>query len=269
MTKKVLIGSAAAHFWYPTYRKPHDLDYLEEGIVEPYLKSNTNPREEYYPVEGEGLKYIYDYAYFEGPRYIATQSQLYALKMSHCFWNINWAKTMSDIAFFQNEGVYFNEDLFNMLYETWEKIHGNKRAKLKGVSNEEFFTSTVNRKFRHDDLHERLAYSARPMYERCKPNLDEAYISKKMFNNMDWEDRIKMAREEIWVTALERFLIPSNFKEPVAAAYWKACKLLLTSMTKGFFATFIALNWLILRRPDKTRVELEERIQGLRPLGVI
>lgn len=236
--KKVLIGSQAARHYFEDFRDPKDTDYLIDGIA------HRENAVEYHPVIGKGVRRIY-----EENKDIASVSHLYTLKVSHCFWNINWDKTMYDIKFFQSKETPLDCKLFKQLYADWANYHNAKKVNLK-KSNEDFFTDSVERKYVHDDLHEAIAYNDRPVYEMIKKNLSQATVEYDAFLKLSNQQKIQLCREEIYVTALERFLIPNDFKFSVLTAYVRACKLLLTSMTKGWFPKFIALHWLELNKPD-------------------
>ena len=237
--KQILIGSRAAKHWFPDFREPKDFDYL----INTEIKSSKTI--EYHDAShGVGLKWIFD-----NSDEIATPEILYTLKLSHCFWSHNWAKTMHDIKFFQEKHIQYNKELFDLLYKDWENIHGKKRAYLN-KSNEEFFTEKVNRKYVHDDIHRAIAYYDEPMFERLKHDKSKAMLAKDLFEDISYEDKCRLCREEICVTALERFLIPEDFHFSKTGAYIAACKLLITSMTKGWFAFFLASNWLELHKPD-------------------
>lgn len=228
-----LIGSRAAKHWFPDYREPRDWDYLiapgESRIGDCHIAE-------------EGLVAFLDYD-------IAPPEMLYTLKVSHAFWPIHWEKTMHDIKFFQSKGIKLDEALFKELYKFWEVRHSKKRANLN-VSNEKFFTSSVPRKYVHDSLHEAVKYYDEPMYKKVKDDLSKAFIPRKNFEALSFEDKCKLAREETYVTALERYLIPGDFKMDELTAYRKASKLLITSMSKGFFPKFIVENWITLNKPD-------------------
>lgn len=70
---------------------------------------------------------------------IALPSHLYTIKLSHCFWDIQWEKTMSDIKFFQDNKVLdYSPILFDELFSLWNKIHSQKAF---DTSEEEYFKS--------------------------------------------------------------------------------------------------------------------------------
>jgi len=237
--KLVLIGSVAAKQHFPDFRESKDVDYLIDDLS--YHESGV----EYHNCNnGVGIRRIFD----ENEE-VATPSQLYTLKLSHCFWDINWEKTMFDILFFQKNNVTLDCELFKQLYKDWALLHGSKRACLK-KTNDDFFKDKVDRKYVHDDIHRAVAYYNEPMFEKLKKDRSSAMLDHNMFLDLSYDDQLKLCREEIYVTALERFLIPLDFRTSRSVAYKRACKLLITSMTKGWFASYIAMNWLNLRKPD-------------------
>ncbi len=228
-----LVGSRAAKFWFDDYREPRDWDYLIAPGEQ--VKGDKHIAE-------DGLLPFLDHE-------IATPEMLYTLKVSHSFWAIHWEKTMRDIYFFQSKGIELDEDLFKGLYKFWEKRHGKKKANLN-VKNEEFFTKYVDRKYEHDTLHEAIKYYDVPMYQKLKKDTSMALIDRGMFEALSFEDKCKLVREETYVTALERFLIPREFDMDELTAYRRAIKLIITSMSKGFFPKFIVENWIVLNKPD-------------------
>ena len=240
MTKLVLIGSRAAKHWFPDFREPDDLDYLIDCEMQ-----SCKEIEYHNANQGVGLRKIYDST--DG---IPSAEILYTLKLSHAFWPINWPKTMHDIEFFQKKSVKYDEELLSLLYKDWIEIHGKKRAYLK-KTNDDFFKDGVDRKYVHDDIHRAVAYYDEPMFEKLKKDRSQAMLSHDMFLELSYDDQLKLCREEIYVTALERFLIPKEFRMSRRAAYMGGCRLLVTSMTKGWFAKFIVTNWINLSKPDE------------------
>lgn len=225
---KMLIGSAAARHWYPEFRHPKDIDYIsEEEILNTDSKfcSSFKFLVERYPVD------------------IAPPHVLYTLKASHAAWDIHWDKTMYDIQFFQSKKLQIDEELFVELYKDCEERYGKKRAYLN-KSNDEFFEDGVSRIYEHDSIHAAIAFHNAPLYELIKKDSTKALTSFDLFNQLSYGDKINLCLEEIYVTALERFLIPSNFKISHVTAFMRALKLLITSMSRGWFPKFIIQNYL-------------------------
>lgn len=57
------------------------------------------------------------------------------------------------------------------------------------------------------------------------------------------EDQIRLAKEEIFVTAIERFLVPSDFKFSAHRAYWLSLKKFICTMSSGKMTRFLIDNF--------------------------
>lgn len=250
----MLIGSKAAKHWFPDFRDPQDTDYM--------LQDER--------VEGSDSKacWAFDKIIAKYQTNIAPPDLLLTLKLSHIYWDSHWFdKTTHDIGFLQSKGCEVDEEAYSWLYQNWEEIKGKKRAYLD-KSNDEFFKDGVKRKYIHDNIHKSVAYYNEPLYERIKADSSKAMCSKNMFFNLSKEDQLKCSREEAYVTALERFLIPSDFKAGAYIAYRKSLKLLITSMTRGWFARFLAENFVDLKqKTDYPWVDkFKQNIKNYEPL---
>ena len=245
----MLIGSKAARHWFPDFREPKDTDYISANEI---VKTDSK----YCP----SFQLILN-KYPNAP--IAPPQVLFTLKVSHAFWDIHWDKTMYDICFFRTKGVTLDEELFKSLYADCELRYGKKQAYLK-KSNDEFFEDGVTRKYVHDDLHKAMAFYDAPLYERIKHDTNSAFTDYNLFLKLSYEDKIKLCKEEIYVTALERFMIPNNFDKPRHSCYLKAAKLLITSMTKGWFAKFMVENWIDICKNDgyDFRSKFEDKLKS-------
>ena len=229
----MVIGSQAAKYHFPDFYRPcKDIDKISE-IKERGSDNHFCSSFQYILDSNPNLEY-------------ATPEILYTLKLSHCFWNIHWNKTMRDILFFQQKRIKHDEELFQKLYLDWNNIHGSKKKVKLKKRNEEFFKDNVDRIYIHDDLHYAVAYYKEPLYQKIKSDKSSAATSQILFEQLSFEDKIKLCREESYVTALERILIPSEFTKSRKFAYIEAIKCLLTSMTSGWFPKFIALHWYLL-----------------------
>lgn len=233
---KTLFGSRAIKFWFNDFREPNDYDY----ITDEKLKS------------GNGIEYHPNYGVFDeimkfGP--IVPPEVSLTLKMSHAFWDVHWEKTMSDILFLQKKNITYLPNLFDKLKKHWKFYLGNKKVNLN-KNNEDFFSDKVSRVIDHDKLHEIVAYGNEPLYKKIKEDQSKAKVEYHLFLSLSEKDKLNLCREEIYVIALERFLIPSRMIIPIQTAYLKAVKQLVTTMTDGFFPEFIILNWKSLYTPS-------------------
>ena len=233
MKNIMLIGSKAAKIHFPDFpREPHDTDYISENEID---KADCH--------YCEGFEYILKkYPNLD----VAPPEVLYTLKLSHAFWDVWWDKTMFDICFYQSKNISIDEELFAILYKDCEKRYGKKKAYL-AKSNEDFFTDSVERIYVHDDIHEAIAYGNEPLYKKIKKDQSKASTSHDLFLALSDEEKLNLCREEIYVTALERILIPKDFHKHPFAAFKESAKMLITSMSKGWFPKFIVQNWLKIR----------------------
>jgi hypothetical protein len=231
---KTLVGSRAIKHHFPEFpREPKDTDYLSP---EPIDGAETFWHPE---LEKAGFGEI------------ATVDELYTLKISHAFWNLHgtWNKHMGDIVFLWKKGAQFIPELFDILYPIWEERYGKKKANLNAKP-EDFFNKNVHRVYDHDSIHRSIAYYDRPLYERILRDGHDVMVDRAKFEALPYEDKLKLVREEVYATALERQVIPSDYKYSPRAAYAWAMMKTVTSFSKGWFPLFIVTNYQNLFKPD-------------------
>lgn len=228
---KLITGSHAIKHWFPELKRtPNDLDY----IVNDQIKQNSKVEYHWIPEFQYFLDNNKDETYLD-PNF------LYTLKLSHAGWDIHWGKTMSDILFLKSKGCEPISNLYKTLVKGWIKVHGRKWASLKNKDSESFFIDSVNRKYVHDDIHDAIAVYDKPLYEKLI--VEGVSCSEDAFNLLSEDDKVLLAKEEIWVTALERYHIPSNFSCGHYFAYGQSLKKLATTMSSGYFKYFILTNF--------------------------
>lgn len=232
-----IVGSVAARYHLPDFpREAVDLDVISP---EPVPGAETH----WYPE----LQAVLDRT---GRNCVAPLDVLYTLKVSHAYWDVRWDKTAFDIIWFQkNTGAQLDLELHTVLYKLWEQVHGVKPVNLD-MSADEFFNAHVTRIFDHDSIHATVAYGDAPLYERLLADGAEVMIDGSRLEALSEEEKLMLAREEIYATALERWVIPSGYTFSAGRAYARALKLTVTSLTKGRFARFIADHLAELSIPD-------------------
>lgn len=185
--------------------------------------------------------------------WVATPDELYTLKISHAFWEINspneWDKHASDIVFLERKGAKFLRPLYDIVLPIWRERYRRNPTNLNQTANS-FFADAVIRKYDHDSLHESVAYGDRPLYESILKDGSDVAVDNSKFWAMDFETQIRLVREEIYATALERILIPNDYKGSPRAAYHWALRRTVTSLFKGEWALFVLLNLDLLMVPD-------------------
>lgn len=242
----VLVGSRAMRFWFPQdfHRGggyDSDWDWLSATPCNaPWRMENDDVHEVFVDQRLNGWCW-------GNP--IATPNEIYTLKISHMFWEVggntlNWNKHAYDAIFLSRHGCQFIPELYELLYPIWKEQHGGRKAKLRAASKEGFFKDAVVRKYDHDSLHRSVALdpSGVAMYERILKPGSEVDCSWELFEELSHEDKIKLCREEIYVTALERILVPNGLVGDARRAYHWSLRRVLTSLFTGKWALFVALN---------------------------
>lgn len=248
-----LIGSTAAKHWFEDFRDPKDVDY-HSGDARARLLNDYG-----YDVFVDESLSQWDWGY------VATPEELYTMKVSHSYWEIEntWNKHMGDIIFFQRKKVEFIKELHDILVPIWKGIHGRKITSLNQGA-DTFFSDGVNRKYDHDSIHDSVAYFDKPLYESILIPGESVMVDNEKFFNMDYDIQLKLVREEVYATALERILIPNDYKGSPGAAYSWALRRTITSLFKGDWALWAVLNYDRLAKPDcnymKRHLENKDRL---------
>jgi hypothetical protein len=236
----MLVGSSAAKIWFPEFREPKDIDYFYPGEKD----------------DGETFWHerLADVA---SGRWVAFPDELYTIKVSHIFWDLrnnSWGKHFNDILFFQSKGCKLVPSFYEDLYPIWEERYGKKAGNLNVPANM-FFNDNVTRKYEHDSIHASVAYGESPLFEQILRDGSDVAVDRSKFDQLPYEDKLNLVREEVYATALERYLIPADYKMSPKLAYHNALKKTITSFWKGDWALFIALNALELKSPDVNYLE--------------
>lgn len=254
----LIIGSTAMQEHIPNTRKPKDLDKF----------SRPHPDLGFDPSAGDSFWH----PSFEGTQLdrngIATLHELYTIKVSHSFWelkNNSWDKHMVDILKLQEAGAKLIPELYSILYPVWVEQHGSKKMNLKQAAGM-FFKDAVTRIYDHDSIHRSVAYGETPLYEALLKDGETVDIDPKKLWAMDHDTRVKLFREEIAATALERWMIPTKYKFSAGLAYKLALKKTITSLTRGKSALFIVEHFEEFMIPHDYMQIHRTKIHKLEPL---
>lgn len=235
-----LIGSTRIKQLFPDFkREPKDLDYA----VDKKMKSTKGTEYLYNPVL---CKYLVDQGLNE-----VTADVLYTLKISHVIgWNINWQKHLFDINFLTKQGCKLIKPLFDDLYEFWTNYHvKNKRSNLK-MSAEDFFNNAITCPIPHDDLHELLIQheyfqgQEKPTYTKVLKDNAEVEVSEEKFNQLSFEEKCNLVREEVYVMSWER-----KFHKDYRISYSTMLQKFIISHAPLWEGIFILQNYKDLYHP--------------------
>lgn len=114
----------------------------------------------------------------------------------------------------------------------------------------EFFSESVDRKYHHDSIHASVAYGDHPLYVDILKNGESVKTDWSKFEALNHRDKIRLVREEVFATALERQIIPSDYKASPRGAYGWALHKTITSFWKGRWALWAVLHYNEVCTPD-------------------
>lgn len=255
---EVLVGSKAMYHWFSDARAQKDIDYFSDESQSTTTTGGTRVETFWHPNLDR---------WNWGP--VASPNELYTIKVSHAFWELkngSWNKHMMDVMFLQSKGAVLIPELYDILYKIWEEVHGKKKVNLEADPDEFFNDKIVKRIFDHDSIHESVAYYDRPLFERILRDNSDVAVDKSKWDALAHEDKLKMVREEVYATALERKLVPTGYKYSAGKAYNWTLQKTITSLTKGWFALFVVENFKDLTRADVDYVQRhKDNAHKLRP----
>ncbi len=171
----------------------------------------------------------------------ASFETLYLLKMSHRYLknSPHFLKTMNDIHLMRllrdGKKIEINEEILKLREkETYDyslpNLKTNKDSFFK--KDESFYV------YDHDSIHEAVKIDEVPAYTRFMKDEAEVFTDKEKFFKLPYYQRLSAVIEESMVLALERSLIPSNFKTSKDKAFKMALEKVCTSITSGYFREF-------------------------------
>lgn len=234
----ILIGSRAARWHFPDFpREPKDYDYaVDQDMQESAHLNSLGDR-----IDIQRIPAIYKrFNQLTRDCKIATPNQLYTLKISHIFWDIKWEKTIFDIVWLKKKGCELEVDLFQELYAYWVEIHGKPERTELNKSKEEFFTNALKNQDKHDVLHAIIKFP--PTFTKIL--VGEVEVSESKWNELSFEEKLSLIREETYVMAYERM-----GKSDYRTAYRLQTKSLILKHLPFYQALFAVDNYYHLRKP--------------------
>jgi hypothetical protein len=249
VVQQLIIGSYALYNLGLHLRDPKDFDIFSptEDYITPLLG-------------GKGDRFWHE-SFQEwippGTLRYATLDELYTIKASHQGWELkngSWNKHAYDLIMLKRAGAKLDLELFKLLYNVWEGLHGKKVMNLD-QDKSEFFDDAVRRTFDHDSLHMSVAFGDRPVYEKILKDGATVDVDPRKLWSLPHEELVMLFVEEICVTALERIIIPRNYTGSPGSAYLWALRRTVTSLTKGKSSRFIIDNLETFMKPDPDYVQ--------------
>lgn len=239
-------GSKALFYHFADSRKPKDWDWF--GSKDFPLPQGWKGDQFWHDSFADWIP--------EGTNRVASIDEMYTIKLSHSHWELpngSWSKHIYDLIQLQNAGAQLDFGLYKILYKVWENMHGKKVMNLD-QDKSEFFDDAVRRTYDHDSLHESVAFGDRPIYEEILKDGASVDIDASKLWGLPHSRVVQLFIEEICVTALERKVIPSDYRCSPGWAYQWALRRTITSLTKGKSSRFILQNIQEFIKPDPNYV---------------
>ncbi len=245
---KIIIGSTALRLAGYIFF-PNDFDVFIDDIS---VKSDG---EDYILIPTELLQkipYFVDAYSFNHPMAVATPDAIYTIKCSHLGWDINWNKHKDSVLFLKRHGAMLIPELYNSFVEYWKSVNGNKPQLDMYKTKSEFFSNAVPLVIEHDDLHKISVYPDEPLYLKVLEDNQEVALSESKFNQLTFEDQVRLFKEEIAVIAVERWLINPKLKKEYhwMEAWNLALHKTVVDLTKDWYTDFMVKNLEQFVKPD-------------------
>lgn len=222
--RSLIFGSSALKHWFPDYTsEPKDIDVLGYSVPEGFTA--TLPIETLW---AEPFRHVIENN--SDPLYVDPDF-LYTIKVSHMPWegrNKKWGKHLKDVAFLKAKGCNLDKELHQTLLKLWSERFGSKEHIKFTKALPEFFNEAVAREFDHDWLHQQFAAGGTPAYKLILQNDETPLCSAGKFAKLPPNKQLHCALEEMFVISFER-----------KVSLYSAYKALVTTMTKGWFNTYI------------------------------
>jgi len=191
--------------------------------------------------------------------HICSITDLYIQKRSHAHRPLKFEKTIHDLKYLKN-----HKD-FDSLYSATDKIILEKRTKLTkklfkdrvpllNQKNEDFFNDAVSKYYIHDDIHKVMAHYDKPLYTKMKHDSSLAKCEYELWKNFSYKEKIECVREECYVIAIERFVVPKlETSKPFMSANFSfnaALNKVCTTLCSGWFRDFAIDNYFEIMKFD-------------------
>jgi hypothetical protein len=252
--KPTLVGSRALQYWDPSFkpRDGADWDIINNIGVFMYPPSCTEKVKDrieshsYSELNNEAVCKLYtsekNTLNINGAEcYVLEPQGLALMKRSHLWRAYHFEKHITMYHKYLSRYALWDDPQWVALLDERTKLTKKaypQRNPDLTQTNKDFFDDAVsNRHYDHDWLHEQVAYYERPLFERLKKpeGADKAWCERDLWELLSSDDKNKCVAEEAHVIAVERFMIPNNWKFPHKLAYYKAVNKICTTLCSGWF----------------------------------
>ena len=242
MDKHLLIGSRALNYWFPEHKirpetdwdvithsdlygiEKHDPDFLNNKAFEQFT-CNTH-------------RVLYRGYWL----HVVNPGGLAIIKRSHLWRNIGFDKHITQYCKYLRQYNVLEHPLLRERTEMTRVAFPQQHPKLN-VSVPEFFDDYVTKKYDHDWLHTLVAHETTPLYKQMQTDPESAWCDKSLWDGFTYQQKVNCVSEEVYVIAIERFLVPSDWNYSPKVAYHKALNKVCTTLCSGWFRDFAIDNY--------------------------
>lgn len=175
--------------------------------------------------------------------YVPSMNILYLLKMSHRYLknSPHFLKTMEDIHKMRGLNAFIEPEHLEFFKLREKETYNYAHPKLN-KDKETFFTDDVDYRYDHDTIHLSMKNLEQPAYMYFKPEDQQVWCSKEMWDSCSEQVKLFAVLEETNVLALERSQVIYPDTDPQKSfdiALSKVC----SSITSGWFREFAWENY--------------------------
>lgn len=265
MSNPILIGSRALAFWDDTFKlKPNaDWDVISDAPIDgfewhdPSLLNNSDVyryTEHGLTTEINGIKLN-----------VVSLKGLALIKRSHLWRNLSFDKHITmyhrHLAKYVEELSEFDQRFIKQRTELTHKTFPQGHPSLKKTK-EDFFDDFVTKKYDHDELHKIVAFNDSPLYNRILKDNEPVFCDKTKWELLTHQEKLQCIAEETYVIAIERFLVPNDWRYAAKLAYLKSLNKVCTTLCSGWFRDYAIDHYpeLFLMFSESKILNCKERI---------
>lgn len=244
--RNLLIGSRALNYWVPEMklRATSDWDIISDRDIEWAEVHAPNLLDNY-----ELDRYASDDCYIDhnGIRlYVVDPVGLGIVKRSHLWRNLNFQKHITHyhnhLAVYRGRYTLTDIEYLNRRTRLTHLAYPQGNPKLNQPV-KDFFDDAVEKKYDHDWVHQLVAYDQEPMYLKLQRDKSSAWCDKDLWSQLSIIQQTQCVVEEATVIAIERYLVPTNWRYPKKLAFIKSVDRVCTTLCSGWFRDFAIDNY--------------------------
>lgn len=222
------LGETSYGIWFKYKNRKNKTSIIEFEIIE--KRESSKLLLEKLNIEEGDIKY-------------ANKDTLLLLKESHKYLknSPHFLKTMNDIHILRKNGAVIKYPEIFALRE--KETYNYKHPDLTKKKEDFFEKKETFYKYDHDDIHKSVAVGSYPVYIKFLKDNEPVFCDKTKFFNLTEDERLNAVMEESFVLALERSLIPFEFKTDPDKAFKTALMKVCSSITSGWFREFAWENY--------------------------